>query len=264
MKKLLSVTVLIIMSMVCYAGIEKYYIGNVEVSRDDYHVLDTTLLGVKEIWTDADTVRYVVWPNMYSRIDSSSVKGRVSVIKKTAAELAVIDSIIKANRTESAILKVGDTIPDFTFYDYLFQDREPWSYKDLLKGNVILLNFWATWCGPCVEELKPEHLPSLLEEFREDDNFVFLPVSVNHTNQELVEFFESPKGKELNWLESKTAWDKNGEFSSSLSKGGIPLTILIDKDGIIRLNEAGAFLSKEQKRRLRAKIAELLQQSAIF
>ena len=101
-------------------------------------------------------------------------------------------------------------------------------------------------------------MPSLLDEFKGNDNFVFLPVSVNHSNQELIDFFNSPRGKELGWIEYKTAWDKNGEFASLLSSGGIPLTILIDKNGVIRLNEAGAFLSEEQKARLRNKIEELL------
>ena len=258
MKNLLIVFLVMITSIFCYANIEKYYIGNIEISKEEYSALDTTLLRCREIWNNGDTIRYIVEPNIYSRIDSVSVPGRITVVNKSEREIAVIDSILNSNRTESAKLKVGDTIPDFTFYDYMFQEREPWSYSDLLKGNVILLNFWASWCGPCVEELKPEHLPSLLDEFKDFDNFVFLPVSVNHSNQELIDFFQSSRGNELGWIEYKTAWDKNGEFASLLSSGGIPLTILIDKDGIIRLNEAGAFLNEEQKATLRSKIEELL------
>ena len=241
-----------------YANIEKYYIGSLEISRQDYLALDTTLLRAKEIWTNADTIRYIVEPNVYSRIDSNSVTGRISVVKKSEKEIAEIDSLLTLNRTGAALFNVGDTIPDFTFYDFLFQNREPWSYKDLLQGNVILLNFWATWCGPCVEELKQDNLLSLIKEFKEYDNFVFLPVSVNHSNQELIEFFQSPRGKELEWIEYIAVWDKNGDFCSTLSNGGIPLTILIDKHGIIQLNEAGAFLDESQKSRLRNKIAELL------
>lgn len=258
MKNLLIVFLVMVTSILCYASVEKYYIENIEISKEEYLALDTTLLRAKEIWTDWDTTRYIVEPNIYSRIDSVSVPGRISIVRKSEREIAVIDSILNLNRTESAKLKVGDTIPDFTFYDYMFQEREPFSYSNLLEGNVILLNFWATWCGPCVEELKPEHLPSLLDEFKGNDNFVFLPVSVNHSNQELIDFFNSPRGKELGWIEYKTAWDKNGEFASLLSSGGIPLTILIDKNGVIRLNEAGSFLSEEQKARLRNKIEELL------
>ena len=258
MKNLLLIFILIGTSIFCYAKIEKYYIRNIEISKEEYLALDSMLLRAKEIWTDWDTVKYIVEPNIYSRIDSVSIPGRVTVVRKSEREITEIDSILNSNRTESAKLKVGNRIPDFTFYDYMFQERMPWSYSDLLEGNVILLNFWATWCGPCVEELKPEHLPSLADEFKDFDNFVFLPVSVNYSNQELIDFFQSSRGNELGWIEYITAWDKNGEFASALSKGGIPLTILIDKDGIIRLNEAGTFLSEEQKARLRNKIKELL------
>lgn len=258
MKNLLFIFLLICASILCYANIEKYYIRNIEISKEEYTAIDSALLSAKGIWTNGDTIKHIVEPNIYSRIDSISTPGRVTIVPKSEREKAEIDSILNSNRTESAKLKVGDTIPDFTFYDYLFQERMPWSYSDLLEGNVILLNFWATWCGPCVEELKPEHLPLILEEFKDYDNFVFLPVSVNHNNQELLDFFQSPRGKELGWLEYKTAWDKNGMFASALSNGGIPLTILIDKGGIIRMNEAGAFLTEEHKERLRSKIIELL------
>ncbi|MDE6322731.1 MAG: TlpA family protein disulfide reductase [Paramuribaculum sp.] len=258
MKKLIFLTALTITSALCHAKIEKYYLGNAEISRDNYLALDTTLLGTKEQWTEADTLLFIVNPGIYARIDSISVPGRIYVARKSDKEIAEIDSILNSNRTASAIMKPGDTIPDFTFHDFLFHKREPWNYRDLLAGNVILLNFWATWCGPCVEELKPEHLPSLLEEFRNHDNFIFLPVSVNHSNQELIDFFESPRGKELGWIEYTTAWDKNGEFSKTLSGGGLPLTILIDENGVIRLNESGAFLTDEKKAKLKNAIASLL------
>lgn len=259
MRKIHLFGLMIFASILCFAGVERFFIGNIEVSKADYLAIDTALLRSNEVWDNGDSVRYIAHPGIYARIDSTACPGKILVVKRSDREIWVIDSLLNRNRTETAILKVGDTIPDFTFYDFMFQEREPWSYRDLLEGNVILLNFWATWCGPCVKELEPEHLPSLIEEFRDRDDFVFLPVSVNHSNQELIDFFSSPRGKKLGWIEYEAAWDKNGEFSRILSSGGIPLTILIDKDGVIRLNESGAFLKDSQKSRLKAKITELLQ-----
>ena len=75
---------------------------------------------------------------------------------------------------------------------------------------------------------------------------------------EIEDFFESTKGRELSWLKEITLWDQNGEIVNRFSRGGIPLTVLIDGDGIIRLNESGAFLTEEQLRALREKIAGVL------
>ncbi len=62
----------------------------------------------------------------------------------------------------------------------------------------------------------------------------------------------------MGWLREATLWDKNGEFEKSLSTGGIPLTLLVDSNGVIRLNESGAFINEEQLSKLKEKIAELL------
>lgn len=258
MKKLLLLTGFLAFSMLLHAGVDRYFIGEIEISRDDYLALDSALLRGSGVWTDADTARYVAEPSIYARIDTTSWPGHVRLVRKSPAETAVIDSILNAYRTESAMLKTGDTVSDFTFNYYLSASREPLSYARQLKGKVVLLNFWATWCGPCVEELKTEHLPALLAEFEDCDNFVFLPVSVNHSHDELAEFFQSPVGQSLRWLEAATAWDRNGEFADALSAGGIPLTILIDANGTVRLNEAGAFLTAADADRLRTALRTLL------
>lgn len=258
MKKLLFLYLLMSVSALCFGTIEKYYVHDIEISKDDFAALDTTLLRSKSIFTEADTARIVVEPDIFAKVDSTSVPGRVSVVRRPDKEIAAITAFLNSHRTESALMKPGDTIPDFSLYNFRDPEVAPRSYKEFLHGKVVLLNFWATWCGPCLEELKPEHLPSLIEEFAGCDNFVFLPVSVNHTEDELTDFFNTPRGKALNWIENTAAWDKNGDISRTLSSGGIPLTVLIDQNGVIRLNEAGAFLSDSQKEKLRSALSSLL------
>lgn len=91
------------------------------------------------------------------------------------------------------------------------------------KGKVIFLNFWATWCGPCKEEMPS--IEKLYQQFIEKD-FVFLTISVDYEGKKPVkEFIEKqrytfpvlldPKCKVLDLYEVK----------------GIPTTIIIDKKG---------------------------------
>ena len=81
---------------------------------------------------------------------------------------------------------------------------------------------------------------------------------INYSKEEIDNFFDTPLGKELEWLKYEIAWDKNGEFAEMLSVGGIPLTILVDKNGIVRLNEAAAFLKEDDLMRLKTEISKLL------
>lgn len=247
------------LSLLAYAKVEKYYVNEIEISKTEYAAIDSTLIRSTEIRTENDTIRYILSPHIFAKIDTVSIPGIISVVKRPDAEIEAIKQLMYTYRTKAAILKVGDTIPDFTFIRYDGGDSVIYNYASTLKGNVVLINFWATWCRPCLEELRPQNLPSVVKCFKEHANFKFLPVSANHDRKELEDFFMSEMGREFSWLKTKTAWDKNGEFAKILSEGGIPLTILIDKEGIIRLNESGAFLSQEQLSRLKETISDVLQ-----
>ena len=49
---------------------------------------------------------------------------------------------------ENTILEVGDTIPDYTFNEILNKDFSPFRLKN--QNKPILIEFWATWCSPCI------------------------------------------------------------------------------------------------------------------
>ncbi len=245
-------------SVLAYADIERYFIRGIEVSRQDFMAVDSMLIRESEVWTSSDTTTYIITPDIYARIDSASVPGRIMVVRKSDAEIARIDSIMRAYRVESAKLKVGDKMPPFRLENYDASADNVVRYDDSMHGKVLLLNFWATWCGPCLEELKAAHLPSVVSELSNDERFIFIPVCVNHSRAEIDSFFDTEIGKEFVWLRDIMAWDKNGEFSDRLSDGGIPLTLLIDRNGIIRLNESGAFLNPDDLSRLKTQIRNLL------
>jgi len=92
------------------------------------------------------------------------------------------------------------------------------------KGNIILLNFWATWCAPCKEEM-----PSLdlLQENKELNNLKIFPINVGKDNlNKASSFFNNLKIRNLNLY-----FDNPETLAKKLSLRGIPTTILLNKKG---------------------------------
>ena len=81
--------------------------------------------------------------------------------------------------------KEPDYIPAFDFSLQFFQSKDSLLALSSLRGNVVLINFWATWCGPCIAEI-PE-FNSLLKKY-EEKNFKILGISVNDSEKQLEKF----------------------------------------------------------------------------
>ncbi len=116
---------------------------------------------------------------------------------------------------------------DFKKYDsltFLNAQKDQLNLDDY-KGNLILLNFWATWCLPCKEEM-----PSLdlLNENKDLNNLKIFPINVGQENFEKTSnFFEDLKIENL-----KIYFDSPVTLAKKLGLRGIPTTILVNKDGL--------------------------------
>ena len=93
------------------------------------------------------------------------------------------------------------------------------------RGNLIMLNFWATWCAPCKEEM-----PSLdiLQKNKNLSNLKIFPINVGQENEEKAsEFFRDLKIKNLDLY-----FDSSITLAKKFGLRGIPTTILFNKDGL--------------------------------
>ena len=109
---------------------------------------------------------------------------------------------------------------ELTFLD---ADNKQISLKNY-RGNLILLNFWATWCAPCKEEM-----PSLsyLQKKKDLDNLKIFPINIGRDSLEKsLTFFEN-----LNIKNLKIYFDSPATLAKKLQLRGIPTSILINKDG---------------------------------
>ena len=110
---------------------------------------------------------------------------------------------------------------DLTFFN---SKKEQINLNDF-KGKLILLNFWATWCAPCKEEM-----PSLdlLDKKANLDNLKIFPINVGQESEEkAIKFFNDLKIKNLN-----TYFDSPITLAKKFGLRGIPTTILLNKDGL--------------------------------
>ena len=92
------------------------------------------------------------------------------------------------------------------------------------KGNILLLNFWATWCAPCKEEM-----PSLdlLKSNKGLNNLKIFPVNVGQDNvKKAEEFFDDLNIKNLNLY-----FDESINLTKKFALRGIPTSILLNKNG---------------------------------
>ncbi len=90
------------------------------------------------------------------------------------------------------------------------------------KGKVIFLNFWATWCGPCKEEMPS--METLYQQFKEKD-FVFLSISVDYEGRKPVKEFIEKKRYTFPVL-----LDPKCDVLDLYEVKRIPTTIIIDKN----------------------------------
>ena len=92
------------------------------------------------------------------------------------------------------------------------------------KGNLILLNFWATWCVPCKKEMPSLDLLQVHENL---NNLKIFPINVGQDNNEKsLKFFE-----DLNIKNLELYFDPPVTLAKKLRLRGIPTSILINKDG---------------------------------
>ncbi len=126
-------------------------------------------------------------------------------------------------------IAAGNPVPDF---EVKLMDSDQTVSKTSLLGKYYLLDFWATWCGPCIGEMPVMH--KAWEKFK-DKNFVILSLSFDQ-NPDIVKRFREKKWK-MPWLHTFVEGGFNSELAKTFEVLGIPKPILVSPKGIILATE---------------------------
>lgn len=141
-------------------------------------------------------------------------------------------------------LNEGSDAPDFTAELYgggsfCLSDKQE---------KVVLLNFWASWCGPCVGEMPA--LQKLYEDY--GDELEILAVNTAEDKDTVDAFMADSQ------YTFPIAYDENGEISRKYPTDGIPYTLIIDKDGKVASIFLGSNGADEQYKKFQNAINEAL------
>lgn len=155
------------------------------------------------------------------------------------------------NRAQQGTVQPGEVIPDFslTLFDgYQFEGKDKVTFNEL-RGKVVVINFWASWCKPCEQEAAD--LEAAWRYYEPTGEVVFIGIDYVDTEPEargyLTKFdITYPNGPDL-----------ATRISQFFRIKGVPETYFIDRNGVLQYVQVGPFSNETQ---IRQQVDKLLNQ----
>ena len=156
------------------------------------------------------------------KIESKKGSNLIAVLVVLAAVTVVLFFVLSQKQRFTPVV-AGNKAPDFTLPDL---KGNPVSLNGF-KGKVVFLNFWATWCKPCEEEMPSMQL--LYNALKSQNQpFEIVAVSIDSEGPEVVQKFIERYNITFTVLH-----DRNGRIKDTYKTTGVPETFIIDQGGII-------------------------------
>ena len=141
---------------------------------------------------------------------------------------------IQLKKAQQGTVVAGEPAPAFILTTF---EGEDIALADL-RGKVVVLNFWASWCKPCEQEAAD--LQTAWEIYQPSGEVVFLGVDYVDTDIEAAKYLEKWQITYLNGPDLGT------RISQSFRIRGVPETYIIDREGVLRYVKIGPFVSLQE------------------
>lgn len=99
------------------------------------------------------------------------------------------------------------------------------------NGKVLIINFWATWCPPCIAEMPS--INEMYQHYKNNPNVLVLPVDVDNNFQKSIPFMQRNHY-------ALPVYNINGDLPQEFVSGAVPTTVIINKKGVIAARHEGA------------------------
>ena len=147
----------------------------------------------------------------------------------TAALLLLLACLAPAGAQDmESHTREGQPMPDFSFTTL---DGRKTSVGEL-KGKVVYVNFWATWCPPCLAEM-PRMEREVWQKYKSSPDFFMVAIAREQTGDEIAPFMRR------NRLTFPVAPDPEREVYRLFGNGGIPRSYVVGRDGRILFQSVG-------------------------
>lgn len=147
--------------------------------------------------------------------------------------------------------ELDEMMPDFEIKD--FKSGEIISNTDL-QGKIVVANFWATWCGTCIKEMRP--LNNIYTKYKDNSDVVFL--AVNTPKWSTDEYSQIERLITKKSISLPIYIDENNEMTEGFDISSIPTLFIIDKKGKMRVRHIGFTNEKELEDYINEQIKKLL------
>ncbi|HZL09794.1 MAG TPA: TlpA disulfide reductase family protein [Prolixibacteraceae bacterium] len=165
---------------------------------------------------------YIAMVQLASQVDGAELD---SIVSRFSPEVSNSEYVVKLKEIveEQKKTSIGAVAPDFTMND---PEGKPIQLSSL-QGQIVLVDFWASWCAPCRQE--NPNVVKLYEQYH-DKGFEIIGVSLDRTKEEWVKAIKDDK---LNWIHVSDLQFWQNSAAQLYGVNSIPQSFLLDKEGKI-------------------------------